>query len=159
MATLSDIVAKGVLELFELPQWESRLAIHPLYAAPELFDWVAATPELHSPKFAVGRRTLAEHLEQTFCDFRCSERPPAGNLRRMTPTKHGIWKLHPPSLRVYGFCPNVRTFAAITAAQESETKKDKSLNDKKLDEVRKFIKDHDLSETVIVGDILAVFPV
>src|SRR3954465_6394968 len=108
MATLSDIVAKGVLDPFELPQWESRLPIHPLYVAGTLFDWVAATADLQTQK--IGRRTLFEHLEQTFCDFRCSARPPAGDLRRMTPTKHGIWKLHPPGLRVYGFAPSIRTF-------------------------------------------------
>jgi hypothetical protein len=156
MATLDGM--RGVLELFEVPDWESRMAIHPLYVAAELFDWVDGTPELQAPKLGRGGRTLFEHLLLTFCDFRCSIRPPAGDLRRMIPNKHGIWKMHPFGLRVYGWFAAECTFVAVTAALESETKADKTLNNQKLHYVKAFIEDHGLQQTVEMGDILAIFP-
>ena len=159
MATLDDIIENGTLELFEVPDWQSRLPIHRLYVATELIEWIDAKKELHSKRFAQGGRTLFEHLEHTFCDFRCSERPPAGDLRRMTPNNQGIWKMHPVGLRIYGWCPAHCTFVAVTAALEMETKKDKRLNNKKLDEVKKFIEKHDVEQTVVMGDILAIFPI
>jgi hypothetical protein len=157
MATLSHIIDQGILVPYRVPKWESRLPIHPLYVADELFRWADNKAELRSRKY--GGRTLLEHLEQTFCDFRCSERPPAGDLRRMVPNKHGIWKMQPVGLRIYGWCPAVKTFAAVTAALEKETKDDKQLNDRKLEEVRGFIKQHGLEDTVVIGDIFAIFPV
>lgn len=159
MATIQDILAKGELELYELPDWESRMPINPLYFPPTFGEWAVNKNELKDEALKQGGRTLLEHLEQMFCDVRCSERPAAGNLKRITPTKHGIWKLHPPGLRIYGWSPAPRSFVAVTAALESETKSDKNLNDKKRDEVRDFIKDHDLSKHVVRGDILAIFPV
>lgn len=75
------------------------------------------------------------------------------------PNKHGIWKLHPPGLRIYGWCPAPRSFVAVTGALESETKTDKKLNDKKRDEVRAFIKLHDVGAHIVRGDILAIFPI
>jgi hypothetical protein len=159
MATLSHIIAQGILVFYRVPDWESRLPIHPLYVADELFKWADAKAELRSLGSAQGGRTLLEHLEQTFCDFRCSARPPAGDLRRMVPNKHGIWKMQPVGLRIYGWCPAVKTFAAVTAALETETKNDKGLNNRKLEEVREFIMQHGLEHTVIIGDIFAIFPV
>jgi hypothetical protein len=76
----------------------------------------------------------------------------------MLPTKHGIWKVHSEGLRIYGWCPLLRTFAAVTAALEIDTKNDSKLNDHKLHEVREFLKKHELEQTVVHGDILAIFP-
>jgi hypothetical protein len=76
----------------------------------------------------------------------------------MTPTKKGVWKMHPAKLRIYGWCPGVHQFAAVAWALETETKTDKKLNDKKRDEVLAFIRSNGLQETVKLGDILAVFP-
>jgi hypothetical protein len=160
MATVKDIVASEVIVPFEVPQWEPRLPLRPLWTTHDLLDWADTKSELHDKTFAVGRRTLFEHLLIMFCDFRCAERCPAhaGDLKRMTPTKHGIWKMHPPKVRVYGWCPDKFQFIAVTAALESETKTDRKLNDRKLKEVNDFIKNHGLEETVLRGDILAVFP-
>jgi hypothetical protein len=160
MATLEDVLTAVVLTAFELPDWEPRQPVRPLWVTPELLSWADAKPELHDMAFAVGARTLFEHLLTMFCDFRCAEHCPAhaGDLKRMTPTKHGIWKMHPPKVRVYGWCPGTYQFIAVTAALESETKNDRILNDKKLKEVRDFIKKHGLENTVLRGDILAVFP-
>jgi hypothetical protein len=160
MATVEDAVITHVLEPFELPDWELRLPIRPLYVNPELLDWADDTPQLHDEKLAVGGRTLFEHLLVMLCDFRCAERcpPHAGDLRRMTPTKKGIWKMHPPRLRIYGWCPAQHAFVAVTGALEAETKADKRLNDKKLNEVLDFIKKHGLQNTILRGDILAIFP-
>jgi hypothetical protein len=70
----------------------------------------------------------------------------------------GIWKMHPPKLRIYGWCPATHQFVAVTWALESETKADKKLNDKKRDEVLGFIRSNGLGQAVKLGDILAVFP-
>lgn len=159
MATIPDIIAKGELKPYELPDWEARLPINPLCYTPALEKWIRATEELNDPTMKIGGRTMLEHLDQTFCDLRCSDRPAAGNLRRMMPNRHGIWKLHPPGLRIYGWCPAPRSFVAVTGALESETKTNKKLNDKKRDEVRAFIKLHDVGAHIVRGDILAIFPI
>ena len=158
IATIASAIRKGAIEVFELPTWELRQPIRPLYVALKLFHWVDNTAELYDYELAEGGRFLGEHLEQMFCDFRCAKRPPAGDLRRMIPTADGIWKLHPPKLRVYGWIPAAHSFVAVTAALESETKHDKSLNHNKMKYVRDFIKRHDLEETIIRGDVRAVFP-
>ena len=76
----------------------------------------------------------------------------------MLPGKKGIWKMHPPALRIYGFCSANQSFVAVTWAFEVDTKKDKELNDKKRDEVLKFIKDNDLEGAVQYGTYDAIFP-
>jgi hypothetical protein len=108
----------------------------------------------------VGGRTLAEHIEQMFCDLRCSKRPAAGDLRRMMPNNKGVWKLHPTKTRLYGWAPKQDCLAVVTGALESATK-DKTkgrINDQKRDEVLTFIKSHGLKQHVLLGDILAIFP-
>ena len=158
MATVAQAVASGTLEIFELPAWEKRLPIRPLYVARKFFDWVENKPELHDADREIGGRLLVDHLEQIFCDFRCAERPGAGDLRRMMPTKYGIWKLHPQGLRVYGWCPATHTFVAVEGALVAETKADGKFNDTKLKAVRDFTKAHGLQGTILRGDIRAIFP-
>lgn len=158
MATIDDVAAAGKLATFQLPDWETRLPIRPLWVTPELLKWADNSPELHDGALAVGGRTMFEHLLLTFCDFRCSDRFHAGDLRRMLPNKKGIWKMHPPGLRIYGWCPGQHRFVAVTWALASETKSDRSLNDQKRDKVLKFIAEQKLAHTIVRGDILAVFP-
>jgi hypothetical protein len=158
MATLEDAIAAGVLNLFGLPDWEPRLPVHPLYVVPAFVKWGDETAVLHDKKFAVGGRTLFEHLLQTLCDFRCMERFHCGDLRRLMPTSKGIWSMHAPGLRIYGWCPKQHQFVAVTGATEADTKKDRRLNDQKRQEVEQFIQRHQLTQTVLRGDILAVFP-
>jgi hypothetical protein len=158
MATLEDAVKAQVLELYRLPDWEQRLPIRLLWVAYELWDWTDNTGALHDMALGVGRRTLFEHLEQTFCDFRCSPRFTAGDLKRMMPTAKGVRTMRPPKLRIYGWCPQPHAFVAITGALEVDTHSDKKLNDKKRDEVLSFMKIHKLEHLVLRGDNLAVFP-
>lgn len=158
MATIEQAVAAGVIGVFELPETDRRLAIRPLWVTQAFLDWADDTAELHDPAFALGGRTLFEHLSQWLCDFRCSEHPAYGDLRRLMPTRHGLWKMHPLRVRVYGWAPRVHSFVAVTAALESETKTDKTLNNRKRDEVREFIRQHGLGQTVLRGDHLAIFP-
>ena len=158
MATLGDAVAAKVLEPYQLPDWEARLPIRPLWVAYELWDWIDGKDELHDVGLGVGRRTIFEHLEQLFCDFCCSPRFAAGDLRRIMPTAKGVRKLHSPKLRIYGWCPGPHSFVAVTAALETDTKTDKKLNDDKRNEVLSFIKTYDLEHLVLKGDNLAVFP-
>jgi transcriptional regulator with XRE-family HTH domain len=84
MATIEDAIRKGVLDEFELPDWEIRLPIRLLYVTAEVIQWAQTKPELHDLALARGGRLLIEHLEQMFCDFRCAQRPAAGDLRRPT---------------------------------------------------------------------------
>lgn len=156
MATIQQAIKKGVLEPFALPDWETRPSQRPLYVSPELYNWTDNKPELMSEAHKVGNRLLVEHLVQTLCDFRCADRPGAGDLRRVQPTKHGVWKLHPPKLRVYGWFCAPKQLVLICGALEDETKLDRTLNDKKRDEVRDFAKVHHLEETMMKGDARAV---
>ena len=158
MATIEDAIAAAVLELFELPDWEPRLPIHPLYVTRDLVKWGDDTAVLHDRKFSIGGRTLFEHLLQAFCDFRCMERFHCGDLRRLMPTSKGIWSMHAPGLRIYGWCPRQHEFVAVTGATETDTKTDKSLNGKQRKHVEQFIQQHRLNQTVLRGDILAIFP-
>jgi hypothetical protein len=156
MATIDDAITSKAMEPYALPDWETRLPIRSLWVAGEFWDLFDAVPELHDEKLAQGRRTLGEHIEQIFCDFRCAPRPAPSELRRMMPTNKGVWKLHPAGTRVYGWCPRPHSFVAVTLAIAQATKDDKSLNDKKRDEVLAFVKTHKLS--VLRGDIHAIFP-
>ena len=158
MATLEDAVSAKALEHYQLPDWEMRLPIRPLWVAYELWDWVDAQDDLHDTKLAIGGRTSLEHLEQLFCEFRCARRFPAGDLRRMLPTAKGVWKMHSPRLRTYGWFPYPNSFVAVTAARESDTKADNKLNDKKREEVLAFIRTHKLQHLIFQGDHLAVLP-
>lgn len=158
MATIQDAIGKGVLESYGLPDWERRQPIRPLYVATELFSWVDGKAELYDQSLAEGGRLLVDHLDQMFCDFRCAERPRAGDIRRMLPTGNGIWKIHPPGLRVYGWVPAVHSFVAVTAALEAETKDDKDLNNAKMKCVQRFARKHSLEDTILRGDVRAVFP-
>jgi hypothetical protein len=157
MATIDDALKK-VAEVYELPEWETRQTANQLWVAPEFWDAFDVTDALHDMDLAEGRRTIGEHIQQGLCDFRCSERPGAGNLRRMLPNKKGVWKIHVPGARIYGWCPRERAFVVVGFALEGDTKKDKKLNDKKRDEVLAFIKKHQLIGSVLLGDILAIFP-
>jgi hypothetical protein len=158
MNATATLARRGVLHSFELPAWEERYPLWSLYLANGFLKWIEATPEIDDVRLGVGRRSIREHLAQTFSDFRCSERPHAGDLRRLTPTRHGVWKMHPPRLRVYGWFPIVRTFIVVGGALESETKADKTLNNRRMKEVRDFIQVHRLEKHIVRGDIRAVFP-
>jgi hypothetical protein len=139
-----------------LPDWEVRTAIRPLYAAPDFLDCIEDRDVLHNT--SVGGRTLYDHIWQMFADFRCAERPGAGDLRRMMPVEKGIWSMHPPKLRIYGWCPAPHSFVAVTGALESATKSDKSLNDRKRDQVLSFIEANHLGQAVLRGEYLEAFP-
>jgi hypothetical protein len=158
MATIADALRAAVLEELQLPEWEPRLPERPLFVTPNFLDWADDTPQLHNTKLAVGGRTLFEHLVLALCEFRCASHPHAGDLRRLMPTKKGLWKMHTQGLRLYGWCPGKHQLAIVTGALEFETKADKTLNGKKVQEVEAFIKKHNLSGTILRGDTLAVFP-
>ena len=74
------------------------------------------------------------------------------------PNKYGIWKMHPPKLRVYGWFPAPRTLVVVGGALELETKADKNLNRCRMGEVRNFIRTYGLDKYVVRGDICAIFP-
>ena len=158
MATIGDTVAAGRLVLFKPPDWEKRQPVRPLWATPELITWADTTQALHDPVLGMGQRTRFEHLLQMFCDFRCSRRLHAGDIKRVMPTKNGVWKMHPFGLRIYGWAPEPNEFAAVTWATVEETKVDKRLSDAKRKEVLAFLKANGLRYCVTYGDVANVFP-
>jgi hypothetical protein len=158
MATIDDMVRAGVLEPYELPEWETRQPFNRLWVAQDFWLEFDAMVVLHDASVLIGRRTIGEHIELLLNDFRCSKRPSAGDLKRMTPTSDGVWKLHPPGARVYGWCPFPESFVAVTLATEQATKSDKGLNNQKRKRVVNFVKTNGLQTSVVYGDILAVFP-
>lgn len=125
---------------------------------PYLFDWADAKPELHDKQLAIGGRTLFEQLILFLCDVRCAARLGAGDLRRMLPTREGILSLHPPGLRLYGWCCAPHSLILVTGALETETKADRRLNDQRRDDVKTFTRRHGVGNTILRGDIRALFP-
>jgi len=158
MATLEHAVRTGRLDRLGLPEWEKRASVRPFYATPGFVQWADQTAALHDHEKAIGGRTMFEHLRQMVCEFQCSPRLHASDIRRMVPTRHGIWHLYPPGLRIYGWCPAKHAFVAVTGALERETKTINGLNDRKRDEVHRFIATNDLQETVVRGDFSVIFP-
>lgn len=158
MATIAHAEGKGSLTLFELPEYESRLPIRSLHLASPLLLWIENTSELDDVQHAEGGRLLIEHLIQSLCDFRCSQRPSAGELRRVMPTGDGIWKLHTVGLRLYGWCPQPHALVLASGALAVQTKADRKLNDEKRKEVISFIRKNKLERTVIRGDHRDLFP-
>jgi len=156
MATLSEAVRAGRLGLFHLPEWERRRPVRPLYVTSELLAWADNTQRLH--EVIIGGRTLFERMAQFLCDFRCSSDVHYGDIRRMLPTKAGVWRMYPPGLRIYGWCPGRHAFVAVPAAVEADTKRDRLLNDRKRDEVLRFAWSVRLTHTILTGDYLALFP-
>jgi hypothetical protein len=164
MATIADAVEAGILELYRLPHREYRLPIWPLWIATDFWTWHDAKTELFDPELLFGRRTISEHMDLLFCNLRCSKRPGSGgDLRRMLPHKTGVWSLHVPGARIYGWSPQVGSYVAVTGALASETKApraegEKSIDNKKRDEVISFTRKHHLEHTIIFGDIHAIYP-
>ena len=156
MATVINIMRCTAIGEFGLPAWEDRSPVRPLWVAEELFAWADNTMELHRTR--IGGRSLFEHLEHMFCDFRCSPKINHADLKRMLPTRDGVWHMYPAGLRVYGWCPSPNSFVAVTAATAAATKTDPTLNDTKRDHVLRFARRHGLSSTIQTGDFLALFP-
>jgi hypothetical protein len=161
MATLEPLAIKAallakVLETVPMPSWETRMPVRPLYATPDLLDWVEEYEPLHTE--SVADRTLYDHLWQMFADFRCSARPGGGDLKRVMPQENGVWKMHPPKLRIFGWCPFPHSFAAVSGVLESETKNGKGITTKKREDVLAFIKAHKLEQAFFIGEYLETFP-
>ncbi len=155
MATIDDLVRIGVLELFALPDDVNRLPLRPLWLSQNLMAYVDGTLAYHIEQVAL--RTAYEHLEQFFVDFRCDERIHATDLRRMLPTGKGVWSMHPPMLRVYGWVPRPHSMVAVCAEFEKATKSDPNLNDNCRNLVLGFIKQHHVTE-IFYGDFRDAFP-
>lgn len=160
MATIEEATKAKLLEPFRLPHRETRMPCWPLWVAHCFWDWYDATDVLHDEKYLIGRRTIGEHIDQLFCDLRCSKRPGSGgDLRRVMPDKDGVWSLHAPGVRCYAWATQVGAFVVAAGALEKDTKADKSLNGQKRDQVKRFIRDHELQNTVKLGDIHAIYPI
>lgn len=155
MATIDHLISKKELEAFQIPDGVNRLPIRPLWVHRELLELIGNVL-VYDDKL-LGGRTADEHLEQFFIDFRCNSRIHADDLRRMMPTKEGVWSLHPPMLRVYGWVPRQHSFVAVWAEFEAATKADKTLNDRCRDRVLTFLKRHKITE-IVYGDFTHAFP-
>jgi hypothetical protein len=159
MSTIAKCVRNGQLELYDVPSWEHRTPIREAYVDPALWQWVDAQDEpFFTPQARLGRRSSYEHLLIMLNDFRCAERPPgAAELKRMLPTGRGVWKLHPPSLRIFGWVPEADRFVAVCARTEAELKHDSALYQEALDTVVRRRKSMGLDSDYINGDYRAIF--
>ena len=158
MATIADALRSKLIEAFALPEIEGRPPLRPLYVAGELFDWVDGDERLHRPNGGKGGRTRFELLTQTFCDFRCAARPLVGDLDRIRPTNNGIWSLHSPCVRVFGWVPAPHRFVAVYAAHVEDCHGPASVVDEMRGKVLAFAGRHGLRDTIHLGDKLALFP-
>src|SRR5271166_3161294 len=100
MATISDAVASGCVHLFRLPEWEIRSPVRALWVTEEFLDWADYTPQLHDPESAIEGKTLFEHILQLLREFICAERVRYGDLKRMMPTRKGVWHMYPEGTRL-----------------------------------------------------------
>lgn len=159
MATFLDAVRGRHLEMFGVPDWDNRMPVRHLYVAPELWEWIDNEERAHVPSAGLGGRSPCEHMEQLFTDYRCDPRALRhGDLKRMQPTKEGVWRIHPPGLRVFGWVAAQQTFVAVRAVLEADLKDGTLSYDDQRDAVLAFARTHDLEHTIIRGDYLAIFP-
>jgi hypothetical protein len=156
MATIWNLERRGILKQFQVPNdVVGRLPVRPLWMSQSLIEYLEDTLDYRPEK--VASRTASEHLEQFFVDFRCNGRIHADDLRRMIPNRAGVWSMHPPMLRVYGWVPRHHAMIAVHAALESDTKNDPTLNDRCRDHVLEFIRRHGVTE-IVYGDFRNAFP-
>lgn len=154
MATIRDALKQGLLCEYRLPDWELRDPIRCLYYHPDFFDgWLDINAPMNDPKSGKNYKTRAEHLEQQFCEWRCSHRPSGTELRRVMPVEKGVVKLHPFKSRVYGWFTKSGEFVAMSGATEEATKLDKKLTDRRRTEILKFLRDHKLEGELLQGEI------
>lgn len=162
MATISSALTDGVIHLHALPDHDGRTALRPVYLADEFYDWVDNSPELHLPNWGArhGGRTRFEHLEAAVANFRCEKRPLVGDLNCVTPTSKGIWKIHCPGLRLFGWVPEEHSFIVVRGALNEHVHGQGAgavVKGIVLD-VQRFIRKHGLEKTIKRGDRRALFP-
>jgi hypothetical protein len=134
------------------------LPVRPLYVTPGFWTWVDNTPEIHQPVKANASRTIFEQIELMLIDFRCSPRPlGASELKRMTPTNHGVWKLHPPGARLFGWVPEQDCLVIVSAEREAIIKSNPLTYGQHKAGVQHFQRTHGLSHWVVRGDYRAIF--
>jgi hypothetical protein len=158
METILRALEGGVLTEFELPETETREALRPLYLAAELVAWVNDTVELYDANRGKAKRTMYEHLLQTLSDFRCATRPLVGDLYRVQPDRHGVWKLHSTGLRIFGWVPAPNAFVAVTAAFTEACHGPNNAVPDLRTAVQAFAKRHGLEKSIKLGDRSVLFP-
>lgn len=158
MATIPEALGSKVLEEYRLPDHESREPLRPLYVAGRFFDEVDAADDLFIERGSIGGRSQFEHLLQAFCDFRCSLRPLVGDLNRLMPTSLGVWSMHCPGLRIFGWVPAPHQFVAVNFARDEHCHKPNSIVAQCQKAVLQFARQHHLDHTISKGDRLALFP-
>ena len=158
MATIADALRSSILETVPVPEWEQRLPIRPLYASPDFLDKIEEDAVLFDLKHAQGGRTLYEHLWQRLSEFRCARRPGSGDIHPVMPNHKGIWKMHSNGLRLFGWAPATHALALVEYALADETHSVKGLVARKREAVLAFIKTHGLTQTMMKGGYLEIFP-
>jgi hypothetical protein len=160
MATIADCIRSGVLVEFAMPDSDHREPRRKLFVAESLFDWIDGTERLYDRNWSKqsGGRTMAEHLERTFADFRASRFPLVGDLKRVQPDKKLVWKIHSPGLRIFGWVPQAHQFVCVTADFVENTHGPGSTVKLKISQVLDFANRHQISATMQRGDHIALFP-
>lgn len=159
MSTIEQLVEGKILVPWEISEWERRTPLRSFLHTPELLKWFRDTPRTHDRSIVKGGRTPWEHYQLFFNDVCCARRPCVGDMKRLEPTKNGLWKAHPPTLRVFGWCYAKDSFVGITAALEVEIKdRENTITYKsETSKVESFIKKHNLEHTILRGGHLDIF--
>jgi hypothetical protein len=158
MATLLDAVRNDVLEKYEVPDWDKRNPVRQVFTAPALWDWIDNEPRAHVATAKRGGRSPFEHLEQMLSDYCCEPRALRyGDLKQIIPTGDGVWRIHPPGLRVFGWIAANQTFVAVSAAMKSDLVSKTETYDQHRRTVLSFAIANGLEHTILRGDYLAIF--
>ena len=159
MATINDLVRARSLKLYEPPDWwTGGSPVRPLWYTEGFSEWVDTTEELHDTAAGEGGKTLGEHMDISLSEFRCAKVLHSSELRRTQPTRNGIWRILPPKLRLFGWCPWPHAFVLVAGALETQTHADPQLTDRKSAEVVDFIRENGLQNQMVLGDFTHAFP-
>ena len=96
------------------------LPLRALYWTPGVSSWCQQL--VQSGEVASGMLSYELQLNQAFADF-VSGRPLASGLTRTEPPRNGgIWKLHTPNIRLFGWCVEPQTLVLAACEKASVLK-------------------------------------
>lgn len=155
---IKDALRAKVIEEWALPAHEGREALRRVYIAGEMFDRVDNDVSLHHAKEGEGGRTRYEQMLIALADFRCLQRPGGADIKRLMPTKKGVWSLHARGLRIFGWITEASAFVAVTYEHTEACHGRGSLVEARLADVLAFAEKYKLASTIQYGDLLALVP-
>lgn len=155
---ITDALKAKVIEEWTMPEHDGRDPLRSMYIAGEMFDRVDGDDSIHRVKKGEGGRSRYEQMMIALADFRCLTRPPVGDMRRVQPTKNGVWSIHTRGLRIFGWIAQANAFVAVTYEHTEACHGKGSLVSARCAAVLAFAKKYKLTSTIRLGDANALFP-